>query len=270
MKTIKFLLLVLFLSPLLIQAQDENKTDAKGRKTGKWTVKYEDGKTTRYTGEFKDGKPIGEFKYYYETGELKSTLKFRSDGKSSFAVFYHTKEDGGKKMSEGKYIDQKKDSTWVYYDNSEIKTYTQEYKNDLEHGKKYIYYISGKLSEEFTYVNGVLEGKWGQYFEGGHRRKVGNYKEGVLWGQVSVYNGETGKLEQEMLYKKGVVHGLCTVYDEDGKMKKEVYFNNGNIVKESKVEEFKLLLEKEKEAKKDTKTNKSTTGTKTTSGTKTK
>lgn len=283
MKTIKFLLLILFFSPAILFAQDENKTDAKGLKTGKWTVKYEDGKTTRYTGEFKAGKPIGDFKYYYETGELKSTLKFRSDGKSSYGVFYYTDEDGGKKMSEGKYVDQKKDSTWVYYDNVGYKTYSQEFKEDLEDGKKIIYYVSGDKSEVFTYVKGKKEGAWTQYFESGMMRKTGNYKDDVLWGRVTVYNGESKKKEQELTYKKGVLHGVCSAYDEFGKLIKDIYFDNGVMLKDSEVEEFKKVLLKEKESTgtvKDTKTNttkstatKSTgtsTGTKTTTtGTKT-
>src|SRR6186713_1325248 len=151
MKTINFLLVFLFLCPM-IQAQDENKTDAKGRKTGKWLVKHENG-ITRYIGEFKEGKPVGDFKYFYETGELKSVIKFKSDGKTSYGTYYYTEEDGGKKMSEGKFIDQKKDSTWTYFDYGGNKTYTQEYKDDLENGKKFIYYVSGNKSEAFNYLN---------------------------------------------------------------------------------------------------------------------
>jgi antitoxin component YwqK of YwqJK toxin-antitoxin module len=269
---------------VVVFAQDENKTDAKGRKTGKWKVKYENG-ITRYIGEFKEGKPIGEFKYYYESGELKSVVKFKSDGKTSYGTFYHSEENGGKKMSEGKYINQKKDSTWTYYDSGGALTYTQEYKDDLEHGKKFIYYVSGKKSEAFTYVNGKKEGDWAQYFEKGTKRASGKYVNDMLHGKLIYYHSSSGKSEQEIMYKNGVVHGLTSAYDEDGNLLKEIYVKNGEPVLDSKVAAFKEELKKEaeEEAKKDTKstnntktnttktntTKTNTTTTKTTTGTKT-
>lgn len=233
-------------------------------------------------GEFKEGKPVGEFKYFYETGDLKSVIKFKSDGKTSYATFYYPEEDGGKMMSEGKYIDQKKDSTWTYYDFGALKTYTQDYKDDLEDGKKYIYYQSGKKSEAFNYVKGKREGDWAQYYEKGTKRATCKYKDDMLEGKYIIYFSSTGKPEQELTYKKGVIHGLCSVYEEEeGTLIKQMYFKNGELVPDNKVEEFKKELLKEsestgavKDTKSDTKstTNKSTgtTGTKsTTTGTKT-
>lgn len=275
MKTIKFLLLFLLFTPAIVLAQEENKTDAKGLKTGKWKVKHENG-VTRYIGEFKDGKPIGEFKYFYETGDLKSVIKFKSDGKTSYATFYYPKEDGGKMMSNGEYIDQKKDSLWTYYDYAGTKTYTQDYKDDLEDGKKFIYYVSGKKSEAFNYVKGKKEGDWAQYYEKGTKRATCKYKDDLLEGKFTIYNSSTGKPEDETNYKKGLKHGLCSLYDDsdEGKLLKQVYFKEGTLVPDKKVEEFKKELLKEKESTgvaKDTKTNttKSTATKTTTTGTKT-
>jgi antitoxin component YwqK of YwqJK toxin-antitoxin module len=261
MKTIKIIFFFLLLSPVVVFAQELNKSDAKGRKTGKWVVKHENG-ITRYTGEFKEGKPIGEFRYFYESGDLKSVVNFKSDGKTSYGTFYYSAEDGGKKMSEGKYIDQKKDSTWTYYDGGGAKTYTQEFKDDLENGKRFIYYVSGKKSEAFTYVNGKKEGDWAQYFEKGTKRASGKYVNDLLHGKLTYYYSSTGKPEQEIMYKNGVVHGLTSAYDEDGKLLKEIYVKNGEPVSDSKVAAFKEELKKEaeEEAKKD---NKSTNNTKT-------
>ena len=53
-----------------INAQnDYNKTDNQGRRQGKWIDFHDNGKT-RYTGEFKNNEPIGEFLYYSEDGTL--------------------------------------------------------------------------------------------------------------------------------------------------------------------------------------------------------
>ena len=57
-----FSLLILFNVSLFAQ-NDVNKTDDMGRRQGKWIDYHQNGQI-RYTGEFKNNEPIGEFIYY--------------------------------------------------------------------------------------------------------------------------------------------------------------------------------------------------------------
>ena len=59
-----FTILFITLFSFIINAQDVNKIDAKGKKQGVWK-KYHPNGMLRYTGSFKDDKPVGVFKYYF-------------------------------------------------------------------------------------------------------------------------------------------------------------------------------------------------------------
>ena len=83
-----------------------NQTDPQGRKQGHW-IKRAPNKTIIYDGYFKDDKPAGKFKRYYENDTLKSVLNFTADGKEASAVLYHP---NSYLASKGKYINQLKEA----------------------------------------------------------------------------------------------------------------------------------------------------------------
>ena len=62
-----------------LQAQTKdtifNQTDAKGLKQGFWKVKYDNG-SINYTAFFKNGKPVGLMKRYFEDQSLKAEMNF--------------------------------------------------------------------------------------------------------------------------------------------------------------------------------------------------
>ena len=70
---------LIFLLPVVYFTQSRsliNFTDEDGLKQGDWKVRYENSQFTRYIGQFKDGTPIGEFKYYYPNGLLSAIVNF--------------------------------------------------------------------------------------------------------------------------------------------------------------------------------------------------
>ena len=94
----KNLLVVIFIvSSVVVFAQGENKTDASGKKQGLWK-KYHPNGMTRYVGKFKDDKPVGVFKYYFDTGKLQ--VKMTHDGSESYSVAYY---ETGEVKAAGKY-----------------------------------------------------------------------------------------------------------------------------------------------------------------------
>jgi hypothetical protein len=101
---------IIFLTCFSLSAQ-ENRTDASGLKQGPWIKKYANGNIL-YQGAFKDDKPVGEFKRYYEDGTPKAVLSYDESGLKAGAVFFHP---DGKRAAEGTYIDKKKEGVWKYY-----------------------------------------------------------------------------------------------------------------------------------------------------------
>ena len=68
--------ITLMLFSLLAFSQGDNKTDVKGHKQGEWK-KYHPNGMLRYVGNFKNDKPVGEFKYYYDTGNLQTKMSHK-------------------------------------------------------------------------------------------------------------------------------------------------------------------------------------------------
>ena len=96
-----------------------------GRNTIKWGY-------VSYEGNFVDGIPVGEFKYYYPNGKIKAVSMMSENGKFSRAKMYHR---NGRLMAEGKFVEQKKDSIWNYYSEYDgILLSTEIYKDQLKSG----------------------------------------------------------------------------------------------------------------------------------------
>ena len=92
-----------------------NQKDAQGRKQGVWKKPYENSTAYVYIGQFKNDKPVGEFTYFYKSGNVQSKIKFFNGGTTAYNKMYH--ESSGRLMAQGKYVNQQKDSLWLYYDN---------------------------------------------------------------------------------------------------------------------------------------------------------
>ena len=121
---------LIFFTSLAIFGQDTiNKTDAGGKKQGFWIKKDKDGKKI-YEGQFNNDIPYGTFKYYYPDGALKAVSVLSDNGRCSRTTTFFK---NGRKMAEGKYIDEKRDSTWKFYTEFDNIMVSEEFYKD---GKK--------------------------------------------------------------------------------------------------------------------------------------
>lgn len=250
-----FLIIPLCIIASILNAQPDslNHTDMNGHKQGRWKKNFENGKA-RYEGQFSNDKPVGEFRYYYDTGELNAIIRFSEIGDSSAAIYYHL---NGKMMSQGKYIGQKKQGTWKYYDDREIlssednyisgkregfakvfyldgKTAEEKYfVNDIEHGPAKKYFSEGKLQFEGIYVHGNLDGKTVDYYPSGNV-KINCYYEDAVRDSIWIYYLDSGGVDTKVCYRKGIetcrekINGEYREYYPDTNIvKEEGYYRNG-------------------------------------------
>ena len=148
MKAIVIIFLLVSSSVLLFgqSAPDTiNRTDSKGRKQGVWKKTHPQNTVYQYVGQFKDDKPYGTFKYYYEDGALKSIVKFSNSGMLARSVSFW---ENGRVMSKGNYINQKKDSTWIYYDQYGYLNLAEQYSIGKLDGWRVVYYQLGRGEKE--------------------------------------------------------------------------------------------------------------------------
>jgi len=236
-----FLLAILYFSPLFwrgagCEALAQNKTDAQGLKQGYW--EKTDPKTGKiiYKGTFKDNKPQGLFTYYYEgTDSVRSKSDFRQDGKIAYVQMFHLVS--GKIQAKGKYISEKKDSTWNFYDERGKVLSTEGYKDGNKHGLSKVYFPDGKLSEEKNYKNGLLDGPFKMLFDDKKPKAEGKYVNGNYEG-LCVWYYPNGVPAAKGLYEVGKKKGVWMYKDKDGKITSKEVWANGRQLSDKEAEEF--------------------------------
>ena len=261
MKHLFIIFSILFAGPVIAQ----NKKDDKGRKQGKWVKTYPKSTIKSYQGQFKDDKPYGEFKYWYESGKVKAIMKYTADGSGAYAKMYH--EAGQYLMAKGNYVNKVKDSTWLYYDQRGRLSYEESYVNGKLEGERIVYYVDGVPGEKGYYTdengmprtggtavykpglkyvvehykNGVKHGAYLEYYGTGKLKKEANFIDGNYEGKVTHYYSN-GKVEKISNYKHAVRNGAFIWFDETGKKLKTKYYLNNIELKGEKLEKYKAKM----------------------------
>ncbi len=222
-----FAFLLVFQSVNAQQTQ-RNQTDEQGRKQGYWK-KFDQMGYVSYEGNFVDGIPIGEFKYYYPNGKIKAVSMMSENGKLSRTKMYHC---NGRLMAEGKFFEQKKDSIWNYYSEYDgILLSTEIYKDRLKSGVWKNFYPDGKTAEIFTYENDQRNGSWMQYYTDGTIKLEGNFVNDKKEGAFKMFH-PNGQLQVSGQYKNDLKDGLWTEFDENGEKIKEGQYRLGRLISE--------------------------------------
>ena len=223
------LTVALFIATLVFGQNDTvNQVDTKGLKQGYWKKEYPNGKTL-YEGQFKDGKPVGIMKRYYETGELRVKMFYCENSDYTKATFYY---DDGEIAAEGTYCQEKKDSLWKYYSfYTGTITSTEVYNKGVKNGIEKQYYPSGQVSEETEWVNNAKHGIWNQYFDDGIQKLKAFHSYNNVNGPYTLYwpNGNILILGNYVDNKR---HGNWTFFTEEGKKKFEILYKYGKAENE--------------------------------------
>jgi len=217
MKKVGINLIVLILLGGFTFAQEINKIDAQGERTGVWK-KYYPNKQLRYEGEFKNGKEIGVFKFYaMSSSKHPLVLKTYNPDLKEVKVQFFTKN--GIIESEGMMLDKKRIGLWTYY-HSDGKTIMIEenYDNGQLSGVYTLYYKNTQITKTEHYKNGKLHGNSKQYTTTGILTEDINYVDGYLQGNA-VYYEINGAIKLKGRYKEDLKVGMWEFY-VDGKLKK--------------------------------------------------
>ncbi len=233
----KLFFLTLLLTTSIIHSQ--NITDVKGLKQGVWQKTDPKSKALIYKGQFKDGKPIGTFTYYYPSKKIQAIIIHSSTTPRSSATFYH---ETGTVLSKGIYQNMKKDSIWVSFTPSGTITMSESFKDDKFDGPRIVYYPPA-LSDNKTlvmasYINyskGMINGAKIEYFETGVLKTKANYVNNKKSGLCEIYY-PSGKVMNQERYKDGVLHGWSFVKEENGVEINRQYYFHGELLEGKKLE----------------------------------
>jgi antitoxin component YwqK of YwqJK toxin-antitoxin module len=204
--------------------QSINKTDRNGQKQGHW-IKYYPNGNIMYEGFFKDDKPTGEFKRYYDDSVLKSILVFSENGNEAIASLYY---QDGKIASKGRYLNQLKVGKWQFYSPTTegLLISEVEYSENKKNGISVTYYADSTIAEKVHYINDRKEGEWIKYYPDGTKTFIANCEKGLLNGYFEAYF-ENGKTEFTGRYKDDLREGEWIVYGKNGNQRFKTTYTAG-------------------------------------------
>ena len=180
---------------------------------GTYTEFFESG-GKKLEGEYKGGEQVGGWNYFYENGQLKTTLSISDSNFQKLTQFY----ESGEIKQEGKLLENKKHGKWYYYFEKGGIKQEGTYEMGVKNGVWQQYYESGKLKSNVVYEMG--DGHYREYFLNGKIKMEGpikkNWSEGV-W----VYYYENGSVKAKGLEVAGVKNGYWQYFYDDGKKMSE-------------------------------------------------
>jgi antitoxin component YwqK of YwqJK toxin-antitoxin module len=227
MQRIFFLIIITVYSCIGFCQDTLNVIDIHGLKQGFWRKQDSVGHVI-YEGRFRDGVPTGEFRYYYSTGKIKTISMVSGNGKKAVTTSYFT---NGRKMAAGNYLNEKKDSTWQFYSESNGTIVSEEqYSAGQINGISQVFYPEGGLSEIHYYKKNIRDGRWEQYYLDGKIKLRGSYKAGEKQGNFQTWYN-SGQLMITGQYNGGHQDGTWTYYDEKGGISKKEIYAEGSLVK---------------------------------------
>ena len=215
-------LIILFLFIPTFAFSQLNQTDANGLRQGKWQKKQANGRLL-YEGEFKDGKPVGEWKRFHPGGQVKAHMFYKGD--TAQAVLYDVWR---KKIAEGNYLNQKKEGLWLIYKNDK-KVAEESYKNGLKHGLSKKFYNTYEVMEESDWVNGKQHGNYQVFYKSGQaylQCKISNSMRDGLF----LVNFENGQQQLIGAYKNNLRDGEWKYQNNRGEHLYSLLYNNGELL----------------------------------------
>jgi uncharacterized protein len=179
--------------------------------------------------EYKDGRPIGEIKSYYENGKIKTIEKIMDYEHSSLTTY----NELGQVKFEGNYVKGAYNGRLILrYDTGKLH-YEMEVNNGVPHGTRRDYAPNGTLTGEFHYIDGYNKWHYIAYDTQGRILSSGTYsgKEVVKsLGPIQVYH-PNGKLRQKGTWDGSKWVDTMQEFDENGILKIETIFKKDSSEK---------------------------------------
>ncbi|MBI1266566.1 MAG: hypothetical protein GC193_03940 [Cryomorphaceae bacterium] len=203
-----------------------------GQRTGYWIDLYPNG-VKKEEGNYRYGLRNGVFKFYNKKGDLDKMEQY-VDGElmkdSELAVILDIRKEyypDGRLKLVGSYNEGSKQGVFREYNEEGVLSNGYLYEENLKIGEgvidpegKYqgpwkLFYPTGELRAEGSYVDGLREGPWKFYFTNGKVEQLGNYKTGNAHGGWKWFF-QNGSVKREESFRKGKEDGEFFEYDEDG------------------------------------------------------
>ncbi len=217
----RILLLITLFLPLFSLAQ-LNQTDSNGLRQGLWQKKQDNGRLL-YEGQFKDGKPVGEWKRYHSGGQLKAQIEYRGD--TAFTQLFDVWKN---KLAEGAFVNEQKEGLWKIFNQNRLIA-DESYTAGVKNGEAHRYYDSGEVMEVAHWQNGEQDGDYQVLFKSGEPYLQCKMKASMRNGLFLVYF-ENGRQELVAEYQNNLRNGDWNYYTSDGELRYTLHYQQGKIL----------------------------------------
>ena len=218
----KLKLISLIILCMSLNCYAQNKIDNQGRRQGHWIKTDKDGSRI-FEGDFKDGKEIGVFNYYYPDGTLKIRNTFTEPGRYCKHEAYDEK---GRLLATGFYNQKNRDGEWRYYSQDGKLVKIAGYRMGIKEGAHIIFNSNGDTAEIANWKDNHRHGRWWKRI--GEKGWIeGRYENGLMQGRLVEYDGQ-GRLVSDGNYLNGAKHGRYRRF-ENGRCTVDESWQNGTL-----------------------------------------
>ncbi|HET6992104.1 MAG TPA: toxin-antitoxin system YwqK family antitoxin, partial [Bacteroidia bacterium] len=169
-----------------------------------------------------DGIYQGSKKFYYPNGKLWGEWQMKNGMVWNELSLVDTL---GKPLDFGNF--KNGNGLLINYSDSCFRDFSCEYKDGIRNGKYTEYYPDGKVSAEFDYVDGEMNGMAKYYNEKGILIQSAQMKNGLIEGHFRTFH-DNGKLYYEAFFVRGIMWNIISMSDSSGHPLDFGSFKNGN------------------------------------------
>lgn len=217
----------------------QNLIDKKGLRQGKWIKFYKNSKAIQFQGEFVDDEPVGIFTYFKKDGTISAKMQHLGNHYARIQ-YYHA---NGNVMTDGYYLNEKKDSTWYNYTYNGMLSSIEAYDNDRLHGTSITFYIGDfnvdnpKIFRKVEYDLGKINGVFKEYFPSGNIKVEGYYNQGLASNQWKEFRNDQS-ITKIYKFKNGNLHGWVYLFDKDGSLINRSFYKEGEYLEGNKLDAY--------------------------------
>ncbi len=193
---------------------------------GIWEI-YDDEGKLKGEGTFNDlGEETGLWKWYTQKGTIDSSETYEKGKLNGPYNVYFPNEQLSYTYP---YLDEKADGTYISYNKFGKVIEEKTFKDDLLEGKYTSYFHTGKseLNTTATYKEGKLQGEVINYHENGKVYNLSHYKDDLLNGSYELFYAN-GQHQEKATYKNGMLEGTYESFHFNGTTDEKGAFSNNN------------------------------------------
>ncbi len=131
-------------------------------------------------------------------------------------------------------INVKEDRTYYWYSSNKIMETEGGYSGKILNGFYTSFFLNGNLKEKGLFKKGLKKGEWITWYDNGKIKEINTWRQGLKAGHSKNFD-VNGNMTEEAEYKNGKLNGTQTNYDGGKIIRKKMFKNGIEIIRQPKI-----------------------------------